>query len=186
MTTLTIISFFGAVMLLLYGMRLAGEGLQKAAGARLRGFLLKATSNRIKGLGVGAAITALLQSSSATTIMLVGFVGSGLMGLGETMGIILGADIGPTFTVQIIAFRVYDYAIALIGLGIPLTLLSRGGRAGDVGVAVLGFGFVFFSLKVLIETFSPVAGNDLLKGFLLGLSKDPFAGIIISALFTAL
>ena len=186
MTTLTIIGFFGGVMLLLYGMKLAGDGLQKAAGGRLRAFLLKATSNRIKGLGVGAATTALLQSSSATTVMLVGFVGAGVLTLAETMGIILGADIGTTLTVQIIAFKVYDYAIALIGVGILLTLLSKSGRSRDIGLAILGFGFVFFSLKILIETFEPVARNPLFRDFLIGLSRDPLAGIIVSALLTAL
>lgn len=172
-------------MLLLYGMRLAGDGLQKAAGARLRGFLLTATNNRFKGVGVGAAITALFQSSSATTVMLVGFVGSGLLGLGETIGVILGADIGTTLTVQIIAFKVYDYAIALIGIGILLMLTGKKGRGKDIGQALLGFGFVFFALKLLVQNFEPVTHNPFLKDALLGLSRDPFAGIIISAVLTA-
>lgn len=186
MTTISILSFFGAIMLILFGMRLAGEGLQRAAGAKLRSFLISATSNRLKGVGVGAAITALLQSSSATTVMLVGFVGSGLLGLSQTMGVILGADIGTTLTVQIIAFKVYNYAIGVIGLGILITYLSRKGKGKDLGQAVLGFGFVFFALKILVDTFEPVSQNPLLKDFLLGFSKDPFAGIIISALLTAL
>ncbi|MBI5587843.1 MAG: Na/Pi cotransporter family protein [Deltaproteobacteria bacterium] len=186
MTTLSILSFFGAIMLVLYGMRLAGDGLQKAAGARLRGFLLTATNNRFKGVGVGASITALFQSSSATTVMLVGFVGSGLLGLRETIGVILGADIGTTLTVQIIAFRVYDYAIALIGVGVFVMLTWRKGVGKDIGQALLGFGFVFFALKLLIQNFEPVTQNPLLKDALLGLSHDPFAGIIISAILTAI
>ncbi|OGP24212.1 MAG: hypothetical protein A2X99_09620 [Deltaproteobacteria bacterium GWB2_55_19] len=173
-------------MLILYGMRLAGEGLQRAAGARLRSFLITATSNRFKSLGAGAAITALLQSSSATTVMLVGFVGSGLLGLGETMGVILGADIGTTLTVQIIAFRVYDYAIAVIGVGILMKYIGRRGPAKDLGQAILGFGFVFFALKTLTETFEPIARNPLWTEILLSLSRDPFAGIIVTALLTAL
>jgi phosphate:Na+ symporter len=185
-TTLSILSIFGAAMLILFGMKLAGEGLQRAAGAKLRNFLLTATDNRLKGVGVGAAITALLQSSSATTVMLVGFVGSGLMGLTQTMGVILGADIGTTITVQIIAFKVYDYAIGLVGLGIMISFLGRSSRWKDVGQALLGFGLVFLALKILIDTFEPVSQNPFMKDFLLGLSKDPFAGIIISALLTAL
>lgn len=173
-------------MLILFGMKLAGEGLQRAAGAKLRNFLLTATGNRFKGVGVGAAITALLQSSSATTVMLVGFVGSGLMGLTQTMGVILGADIGTTITVQLLAFKVYDYAIGIVGLGIITAFLGRSGRWKDIGQAILGFGFVFFALKLLIDTFEPVSQNPLMKEFLLGFSKDPFAGIIISALLTAL
>ena len=186
MSTLSILSLFGGVMLILYGMRLAGEGLQRAAGARLRSFLITATSNRFKSLGAGAAITALLQSSSATTVMLVGFVGSGLLGLGETMGVILGADIGTTLTVQIIAFRVYDYAIAVIGVGILMKYIGRRGLAKDLGQAILGFGFVFFALKILTETFEPIARNPLWTEILLSLSRDPFAGIIVTALLTAL
>lgn len=186
MSTLSILSLFGGVMLILYGMRLAGEGLQRAAGARLRSFLITATSNRFKSLGAGAAITALLQSSSATTVMLVGFVGSGLLGLGETMGVILGADIGTTLTVQIIAFRVYDYAIALIGVGILMKYVGRRSPAKDLGQAILGFGFVFFALNILTETFEPIARNPLWTEILLSLSRDPFAGIIVTALLTAL
>ncbi|OGP14989.1 MAG: hypothetical protein A2052_04755 [Deltaproteobacteria bacterium GWA2_54_12] len=185
-TTLSILSLFGGAMLILFGMKLAGEGLQRAAGAKLRNFLLTATDNRLKGVGVGAAITALLQSSSATTVMLVGFVGSGLMGLTQTMGVILGADIGTTITVQIIAFKVYDYAIGLVGLGIVISFLGRSGKWKDAGQAILGFGLVFLALKILIDTFEPVSQNPFMREFLLGLSKDPFAGIIISALLTAL
>ncbi|MBI5598695.1 MAG: Na/Pi cotransporter family protein [Deltaproteobacteria bacterium] len=186
MTSFAIFSFFGGVMLLLYGMRLAGDGLQRAAGARLRGFLLAATGNRVKGVIVGAAITALLQSSSATTVILVGLVGSGLMSLSQTMGVILGADIGTTLTVQIITFRVYAYAIPIVGTGILLRFLSKGGAARDAGLAILGAGFIFLALKILMDTFSPLAENPLLAEFLLGFSRDPAAGIIIAALATSL
>lgn len=186
MSTITLLSFFGGIMLILYGMRLAGDGLQKASGARLRSFLLTATNNRIKGVTVGAVITALIQSSSATTVMLVGFVGAGLLGLRETMGIILGADIGTTITVQIITFRVYDYALAVIGLGVIIIFLGRKSVGKEIGQAILGFGFIFFALKILVDTFTPVTQNPLLKGAMLGLGKDPVAGIIVSAVITAL
>src|SRR3990170_998615 len=183
--TISILSLFGGIALILFGMKLAGEGLQRAAGAKLRAFLLTATDNRLKSVGVGAAITALLQSSSATTVMLVGFVGSGLMTLGQTMGVILGADIGTTITVQVIAFRVYEYAIGVVGLGVVISFLGRG-RWKDMGQAILGFGFVFFALKILMDTFEPISQNPLMKEFLVGLSKDPFAAIVIAALITAL
>src|SRR5574340_601306 len=186
MNTVTLLSFFGGIMLILYGMRLAGDGLQKATGARLRSFLLTATNNRIKGVSVGAVITALIQSSSATTVMLVGFVGAGLLGLRETMGIILGADIGTTITVQIITFRVYDYALAVVGLGVLIIFIGRKGVGKEIGQAILGFGFIFFALKVLVDTFTPVTQNPLLKDAMLGLSEDPVAGIIVSTVTTAL
>src|SRR3989338_6903816 len=168
MTTLSLMGFFGGLLLMLYGMRMAGDGLQRAAGARLRGFLINATSNRFKAVGVGAAITALFQSSSASTVMLVGLVGSGLLGLTETMGVILGADIGTTLTVQLLAFRIYDYAIAFIGFGILLRLTgSKKGPAGNIGTVILGFGFVFLGLKSLIGTFEPLAQNPLLRDMLI-------------------
>ncbi|MBI5238265.1 MAG: Na/Pi cotransporter family protein [Deltaproteobacteria bacterium] len=187
MGTLSLIGFFGGLLLMLYGMRMAGDGLQRAAGARLRGFLLNATSNRFKAVGVGAAMTALFQSSSASTVMLVGLVGSGLLGLTETMGVILGADIGTTLTVQLLAFRIYDYAIAFIGFGILLKLTAgKKGPAGNIGTVILGFGFVFLGLKSLNGTFEPMAQNPLLRDMLIGMGKDPLAGIIVSALLTAL
>jgi phosphate:Na+ symporter len=167
-------------------MRLVGEGLQRAAGARLRSFLIGATNNRFKGVAVGALVTALLQSSSATTVMLVGFVGAGLLGLGETVGVILGADIGTTLTVQIIAFKVYDYAIAFIGVGILMRFLAKRGMGREIGQAILGFGFIFLALKILTGTFEPIAHNPLWTSTMLTISRDPFAGIIISALLTAL
>ncbi len=186
MTSLTLFSAFGGVMLLLYGMRLVGRGLQKAAGARLRSFLLSAMSNRFKGMMVGAAITALLQSSSATTVMLVGFVGSGLIALPQTMGVILGADIGTTLTVQIIAFKVYDYALGFVGVGVLVMFLSKKTPIKDIGLAILGFGFIFLALQILTSTFSPLTPDSLMGQALLTLNDDPVAGIIVAAAITAI
>src|SRR3989304_4558481 len=163
MTTIAILSFFGGVMLLLYGIRLVGEGLQRATGARLRSFLLLATGNRFKALAVGA-----------------------LMTLSQTMGVILGADIGTTLTVQIIAFKVYDYALFMTGIGILMRFLSKSETSKDLGRAILGGGFIFLSLHILVQAFYPLTQNALLTSALLGMSKDPVAGIIISALVTAL
>ena len=160
--------------------------MQKAAGARFRGFLIAVTENRIKGAGVGAAITALLQSSSATIIMLVSFVGSGLLSLKATMGVILGADIGTTITVQIITFKIYDYAIIFAGIGILLEFFGRKGHLQDVGRAILGFAFIFLALKVLTEVFSPLAGDPLFRELMLNIGKDPVAGIIIATFITAI
>jgi phosphate:Na+ symporter len=186
MTSLVILNFFGSVLLLLYGIHLGGEGLQRAVGGKLRGFLLSAAGGRVRGVISGAAMTACLQSSSATTIMLAGFAGSGLMGLKETMGIILGADIGTTITVQVIAFRIYDYAIAIVGAGALVRFLARSGPIEDAGKAILGFGLVFLALKMLIDAFSPLSADPRLGDFLLRFGSDPLAGIIIAALVTAL
>ena len=186
MTSINLLTLFGGILLLLYGMRTAGDGMQKAAGARLRGFLMAVTDNRLKGVSVGALITALLQSSSATIIMLVSFVGSGLLSLSATMGVILGADIGTTITVQIITFKVYDYAIVFVGIGILLEFLGRKGPLQDIGQTILGFALIFLALKILTDVFLPLAQDPLFKEILINLGKDPVAGIIIAALLTAL
>src|SRR3989304_9454051 len=186
MTTINLLTLFGGILLLLYGMRTAGDGMQKAAGARLRGFLMAVTDNRLKGVSVGALITALLQSSSATIIMLVSFVGSGLLSLSATRGVILGADIGTTITVQIITFKIYDYAIVFVGIGILLEFLGRKGPLQDIGQTILGFALIFLALKILTDVFLPLAQDPLFKEILINLGKDPVAGIIIAALLTAL
>jgi phosphate:Na+ symporter len=103
-----LIALFGGMALLLYGMQLVGEGLQQAAGGRMRHILSGITNSRVKGMLAGAFITAAVQSSSATTVMLVGFASSGLMTLAQSVSVILGADIGTTLTVQLIAFKIFD------------------------------------------------------------------------------
>jgi phosphate:Na+ symporter len=186
MTSFSLLSLFGGICLLLYGMRLAGDGLQKVAGGKLRKILTSVTDSNIKAVGIGALITALLQSSSATTVMLVGFVGSGLIGLRQTMGIILGADVGTTLTVQIIAFKVYDYALFVSGIGVVMLFQKKRPFMRDLGQVVLGFALVFLSLKILIDSFSPLAENRLFSEMIVNFSSDPLLGIIFSAIFTAL
>ena len=106
------ISLFGGLFLLLYGIKLLNDGLQNAAGSRIRSLLRSLTSNRLTAVGAGAFLTGLIQSSSATSVMLIGFVSAGLMNFRQSLAVILGADIGATLTVQLIAFHVYDYALA--------------------------------------------------------------------------
>lgn len=186
MITLNILTIFGAVLLLLYGIKLVGEGLQRAVGEKLRELLLAATSNPLKSLGVGTFITALLQSSSATTVMLVSFVGAGLMTLKQTMGVILGAGIGTTLTVQIIAFEVYELALPIVGIGILVKKLASRDSTKDIGHSILGFGFVFLSLKILIETFKPFTENPIFADIITSFGAEPLAAILVSALLTAL
>src|SRR5512142_580857 len=141
------ISLFGGILLLLYGIRLLNDGLQKAAGSRIRSLLRSLTSNRLTAVGAGAFITGLIQSSSATSVMLVGFVSAGLMTFRQTLAVILGADIGATLTVQLIAFHVYDYSLLLVGLGLCLVFFTSDRTARNVGEGLLGFGFVFLAIK---------------------------------------
>lgn len=180
------ISFLGGIAILLYGIKLAGEGLQKAAGGRLRAILTSLTRNRYMGIGVGAVITAILQSSSATTVMLVGFVSSGVMRLNQTIGVILGADIGTTATVQILAFRIYDVAILFVAAGIALMFLARRAVIRDIGQGVLGFAFIFFSIKIMSDSMTPLKDSEYLRTIILSIGDNPLSGILIAAVITAL
>ena len=116
-------STIGGIGLLIYGVRLLGDGLQKAAGDRLRRILGAFTSNPVKGVFVGAAATAIVQSSSATTVMLVVFVNAGLMTLQQALGVIFGANIGTTITVKLAAFKLEQYALPAIGIGLARKVL---------------------------------------------------------------
>ncbi len=178
---MVIVALFGGVALLLYGMRLAGEALQRAAGGRLRTLLTGLTRNRFLAVTAGATVTAIIQSSSATTMMLIGFVGAGLMTFPQTLGIILGADIGTTFTVQLIAFRITDYAPLLVGLGFALVFFGRRHAVKDVGQAILGFGLLFLGLKLIIDGMAPVKQNELALELLTALAGNPLAGILAGA-----
>ncbi|MDH4101467.1 MAG: Na/Pi cotransporter family protein [Nitrospirota bacterium] len=186
MTSLMFLTLFGGVCLLLYGIRLAGSGLQQAAGARMRGILASLTSNRVVGMGVGAAVTALLQSSSATSVMLVGFAGSGLMNLSQAMGVVLGADIGTTLTVQLIAFQFYDYAIFLVGIGITLSYLGKKHLVKHIGESILGFALIFLSLKLMTDAMAPLKQDPVVEEIFLLLQGYPFMVMLAAAIFTAL
>jgi phosphate:Na+ symporter len=179
-------SLFGGMAILLYGMRLAGEGLQRAAGARLRTIVSSLTKNRFLGLGIGIIVTVFLQSSTATIIMLVGFVGSGLMTLPQSIGVILGADIGTTITVQLLAFRFYDYAILFVGIGITMMFLSKRAILKNIGEGLLGFSFIFLSIKIMSDSLMPLKSSELFKSVLMALLANPLLGLIISAIFTAI
>ncbi len=181
-----LITLFGGMALLLYGMQLVGEGLQLAAGGRMRQILSSITNNRFKGMMVGAFITAVIQSSSATTVMLVGFASSGLMDLTQTIGVILGADIGTTITVQLIAFQIFDYALLLVGVGFLLIFASKRKIFKYVGQAILGFGFIFFAMKVMSDAMVPLRQSEIVKTLLVSLGDQPFLGIIVASVFSAL
>ncbi len=179
-------NLFGGVLLLLYGIRLVNDGLQNAAGPRIRALLRSLTSSRLGAVGAGAFITGLIQSSSATSVMLVGFVSAGLMSFRQTLGVILGADIGATLTVQLIAFHVTDYAVLIAGLGLVLMLFSKRGQLRTIGNGILGFGFIFLSIKFMSDALAPLQQSGLFREVMLALVGSPFTGIAISAVFTAL
>jgi phosphate:Na+ symporter len=184
-TTKLLLILFGGMALLLYGMQLTGEGLQRAAGGRLRQVLTHLTANRISAALTGAGVTVLIQSSTATTVMLIGFVQAGLLTLHQAMGIILGADVGTTFTVQLLAFRIYDYALLMVGLGFSVLFFAKRRIFRDLGQAVLGFGLIFLGLKLMIEGMEPLKGSPMVAQVLLAFSESPVLGIGTAAVFSA-
>jgi phosphate:Na+ symporter len=181
-----VLAIFGGVALLLYGIRQAGDGLQRVAGARLRGLLTGLSHNRLLAMVSGATITGIIQSSSATTVMLIGFVSAGLMSFRQTLGVILGADIGTTFTVQLIAFRVTDWALLLVGLGFTATFVARRSTVRDLGQTVLGFGLIFLGLKLILDGAAPLRDHALAVQVLRAVTESPALAVLVAAGFTAL
>ena len=160
---LDFLGLLGSVGLFLYGMKVMSEGLQKAAGDRLRNILSAMTRNRFAGLLTGCLITALIQSSSASTVMVVSFVNAGLMSLGQSMAVIMGANVGTTFTAWIIALfgfkvNISAFVLPLIGLAVVLLLMNKS-RTKSIGEFLIGFSFLFMGLD-MISTYVPDLQNN--------------------------
>ncbi len=179
-----IFGLFGGLGLFLFGMKIMSEGLQKVAGSRIRKILAALTNNRVIGMFVGLAVTAIVQSSSATTVMVVGFVNAGLMSLVQSIGVILGANIGTTVTAQLIAFKITKYALPAIGLGAGLKLFSKSRKWVYIGEIILGFGMLFFGLSVMKQAFDPVKGSEAFKAIFLTVGHNPLLGVMIGAILT--
>jgi phosphate:Na+ symporter len=180
-----LVGLLGGLALFLFGIKFGGRGLQKAAGGRLRDAVCKLTSNRFMGLITGITVTVILQSSSATTAMMVSFANAGVIVLQQALGVILGADIGTTLTVQLIAFRIFDYALLFVLLGFFI-FLSKVERYSRVGQIILGFGLLFFGMSVMAAAVGPVKDHPAFQGFMLGVQRNAGLAIVTSALFTAI
>lgn len=186
MNGITLFTLLGSIALLLYGLQLLRDGLDGVAGTRLRSVLGSVTQNRLAGLFTGTFVTAMLQSSSAATVMLVGFTSAGLLTLSQSIAVILGADIGATLTVQLISFNVLDAALAIVAIGFAVRFMSRNRRLKSFGLALLGLGFLFLALKLLIEGMAPLRSSETLRQILLGVGGTPLWGILIAMALTAL
>jgi phosphate:Na+ symporter len=182
---MSLLSLVGGLATLLYGMRLSGEGLQRAAGSHLRHLLTSMTRTRLSAVAAGALVTALIQSSSATTLMLIGFVSAGLMTFRQSLGVILGADIGTTFTVQLLAFDIRELAFVLIALGFGLSFFGRRGLVKNIGQAVLGFGFLFLGMRLMTDGIAPLTEHPLTRQVLVAFGASPAMGVIAGAVLSA-
>ncbi len=175
----------GGLALFILGMNMMSEGMQKSAGAGMRSILGSLTRNRFLALIAGTFVTMIIQSSSATTVMMVSFVNSGLMAFGRTLGVLLGAAIGTTITAQLIAFSLAEYSLLVVALGFVLYALFRNEKTRHAGEAVLGFGILFYGMHIMSDAMSPLRTFTPFIEFILRL-ENPLTGILIGALFTAL
>ncbi len=173
----------GGVGLLIYGIKTMGDALQDLAGDRLRRLISAMTNNRFKGVAVGAVVTTIIQSSSATTVMVVSFVHCGLMSLQQAVGVILGANIGTTITAQLIAFKVSDYALLACGVGAALALVGKTRRNRTLGAGILGFGLLFLGMQLMGDSMSFLRGRaDLFLPF----RRHPILGVLAGTIVTML
>ena len=175
----------GGLALFLYGMERMGEALKMAAGDRMKTILAKLSNNRFMGLVTGAGVTAIIQSSSVTTVMLVGFVSADLMSLSQSIGVILGANIGTTITAQIVAFKVTKAALLLIAVGFAMLFLSKSERIKQYGYMVMGLGLIFFGMTVMSDAMKPLRDFQPFIDLMANMS-NPLLGILVAAAFTGL
>ncbi len=179
------VGLFGGLSLFLYGMERMSDALKNVAGEKMKDILAVLSSTRIMGLITGALVTAVIQSSSVTTVMLVGFVSAGLMSLSQTIGVILGADIGTTITAQIVAFNVTKYALLLVSIGFAMLFISKKEKIQQYGYMVMGLGMLFFGMSVMKDAMYPLRSYPPFIDLMATMS-NPILGILLSAIFTAM
>lgn len=176
--------FGGGLALFLFGMRVMTDGMKVAAGPGMKKLLERLTGNRFSGLLAGATITAVIQSSSVTTVLVVGFITAGLMTPAQSVGVIIGANIGTTVTAQIIAFKITEYALLLIAAGFFMEVLSRRQRWKQIGTAILGLGILFFGMDLMSAAVGPLRSWTPFLEFMQHV-RHPALGILLGTLFTA-
>ena len=173
----------GGLSLFLFGMDQMADALKAVAGERMKHILATLTTSRIMGLLTGAFVTAIIQSSSVTTVMLVGFVSASLMSLSQAVGVILGADIGTTITAQIVAFKVTKYALALVTVGFLLLFVGRTERTKQYGHLIMGLGMIFFGMGLMSDAMKPLRTYQPFIEMMANVS-NPVVGILVATAFT--
>jgi phosphate:Na+ symporter len=180
------IELLGGVAIFMYGIQLANDGLQKRTGDHLRHWLTRMTGNRLYGLLSGTLLAAVLQSSTATVMMLVGFANTGLLSLTQTMSMLLGAGVGSTLIVQVMSFKLSQVAMLIVVGGFALLSIGKRSRTRALGRAILGFGLVFLGIQLTSEATAPLQSNLLLLQVIEALAEQPLLGMLVGAGLTAL
>ena len=179
-----LVGLTGGLGLFIYGMKQMSEGLQKTAGKRLRHFLAFLTKNTFSGILVGTGVTSIVQSSSATTVMVVGFVNAGLMTLYQSIGVIMGANIGTTITAQLISFDLGDYAFHAITIGAIAYLFANKKKYQYIGQVILGFGILFLGLNIMSETMYPLRDSQYIVDLMKNFGTQPILGVLVGMTIT--
>ena len=180
------IGIMGGLGLFLYGMNLMGDGLQKSAGSKLKRIIELLTSNVIMGVLVGMVVTMVIQSSSATTVMVVGFVNAGIMSLTQAIGVIMGANIGTTITAQLVSLEVDFLAPVALGIGIVIYMFSNKPKHKNIAEILIGFGILFTGMDFMKEAVKPLAGYQGFTDMLLSFGHHPILGVLMGFAITAI
>ena len=185
MTLSDVLSLMGGLALFLYGMHMMSDGLEAVAGEKMKKILESLTSSTIMGVIVGTVITAIIQSSSATTVMLVGFVNSGIMQLSQTVGIIMGANIGTTMTGVLLTMGIGDIAPAIAFAGVALIMFTKDSRKNNIGAIIAGLGILFIGMNMMSSAMSGLRDSQTFINIITTF-KNPLIGVLVGAVFTAL
>ena len=178
----SILALLSGLAIFMYSMKMTSGGLEAVAGNKLKGILQKLTDNRLKGVGVGAGVTALIQSSTAVTVMVIGFVNAGLLNLHQALWVIMGANIGTNITSQLIAFDIGEFAPILAVVGVFIVIFTRNKKFKSMGEILTGLGFIFISMNIMKDAMAPYAEDPRLTG-LLSRMDNPLLGILVGIIF---
>ncbi|MCI9272332.1 MAG: Na/Pi cotransporter family protein [Clostridiales bacterium] len=179
-----IMQMCGGLGLFLFGMKLMGDGLELAAGNKLRNLVEKLTTNKYMGALVGLIVTAVIQSSSATTVMVVGFVNAGLMNLAQAVGVIMGANVGTTATGIMIAFKLSAIAPVAVFFGVVLMSFCKKNNQKHIGQIIAGFGILFMGMELMSSAMEPLRTSEVFTGMMTSF-RNPFLGVLVGMIFTA-
>lgn len=179
-----VFGLLGGLALFLYGMNSMSDALQKAAGEKMKRILEVLTKNPVMGALAGALVTAVLQSSSATTVMVIGFVSAGLMSLPQGISVIFGANIGTTMTAQLMAFKISDYIYPIIFIGFMVSFLSKREKVKEIGKVIFSFGLLFEGIEIMGSVMKPLASSPVFIDLMGKVSDIPVLGVVLGAAMT--
>lgn len=179
-----IFGLFGGLAIFIYGMNMMSECLQKAAGEKMKHILAVLTKNPIMGMLAGALVTAVLQSSSATTVMAIGFVSAGLMTLPQAISIVIGANIGTTMTAQLIAFKLSDYVYLIIFVGFIISFVCKSEKIKSIGQTIFAFGLLFLGIETMGDAMKPLASSEIFITLIEQVADVPILGAAVGTLMT--